>query len=199
MSKELEALEELEKVIDEITISNADLRNTLKTSILIATIEQGLTRLEQIDNANPSEALEDFKIIKFKTINAGYDYGYEVWDKIEQALINFNNITKQINDTNGKSAICLLNKIKDKLNDYTYNNILEALLKTQSLERENDVLEKKSKEQEKVLESIKNKIIWVENDKLMCGRYADIEIELEEDDFENREEFELLKRYFGNK
>ena len=199
MSKELEALKELEKVIDEITISNADLRNTLKTSILIATIEQGLTRLEQIDNANPSEALEDFKIIKFKTINAGYDYGYEVWDKIEQALINFNNITKQINDTNGKSAICLLNKIKDKLNDYTYNNILEALLKTQSLERENDVLEKKSKEQEKVLESIKNKIIWVENDKLMCGRYADIEIELEEDDFENREEFELLKRYFGNK
>lgn len=33
------------------------------------------------------EALEDFKMIKFKTINAGYNYGYKVWDKIEQALL----------------------------------------------------------------------------------------------------------------
>lgn len=51
------------------------------------TVEQALQRLESIDNAKPSEALEDFKIIKFKTINAGYNYGYEVWDKIERALI----------------------------------------------------------------------------------------------------------------
>ena len=51
-------------------------------------------------------------------------------------------------------------------------------------------------EQEKVLNNIKEKIIWVENDKLMCGRYADTEIELEEEDFENKEEFNLLKRYF---
>ena len=27
----------------------------------------------------------------------------------------------------------------------------------------------------------------------MCGRYADTEIELEEEDFENKEEFNLLK------
>lgn len=45
----------------------------------------------------------------------------------------------------------------------------------------------------KALEIIKGKIIWVENDKLMCGRYADTEIELEEEDFENKEEFDLLK------
>ena len=51
------------------------------------TIKQALQRLEAIDNAEPSEALEDFKIIKFKTINAGYNYGYKVWDKIEQALL----------------------------------------------------------------------------------------------------------------
>lgn len=51
----------------------------------------------------------------------------------------------------------------------------------------------KAQEQEKVLNVIKEKVIWVENDKLMCGRYADIEIELEEEDFENKEEFELVK------
>lgn len=51
------------------------------------TVEKELERLEAIDNANPSEALEDFKLIKFKTINAGYNYGYKVWDKIEQVLL----------------------------------------------------------------------------------------------------------------
>ena len=54
----------------------------------------------------------------------------------------------------------------------------------------------KAQEQEKVLNNIKEKIIWVENDKLVCGRYADTEIELEEEDFENKEEFNTLKEYF---
>ena len=45
----------------------------------------------------------------------------------------------------------------------------------------------------KALEIIKENIIWVEDGKLKCGRYADIEIELEEEDFESKEEFNLLK------
>lgn len=90
-AKPSEALEELENVIEEITIGNADLRNTLKTSVLIATIKQ--------------------------------------------ALLNFDNIIKQINDTSSESAISSLNKIKDKLDAYTYNTILEALLKTQEQEK----------------------------------------------------------------
>ena len=56
----------------------------------------------------------------------------------------------------------------------------------------------KAQEQEKILKSIKGKVIWVENDKLMCGRYADTEIELEEEDFENKEEFNTLKEMVNN-
>lgn len=48
--------------------------------------ELEVKRLEEIDNAKPSDVLEDFRIIKLKTISAGYNYGYKVWDKIEKAL-----------------------------------------------------------------------------------------------------------------
>ena len=51
-----------------------------------------------------------------------------------------------------------------------------------------EVVEKKVK----ALEIIK-RFIWVEDGKLKCGRYADIEIELEEEDFESKEQFNLLK------
>lgn len=46
-AKPSKALNELEKVIEEITISNADLRNTLKTSVLIATIKQALIKSQE--------------------------------------------------------------------------------------------------------------------------------------------------------
>ena len=53
------------------------------------------------------------------------------------------------------------------------------------------ILQAKCEEQKNILDILK-KIIWVENDQLLCGKYANIEIELEEEDFENKEEFELL-------
>ncbi len=34
--------------------------------------------------------------------------------------------------------------------------------------------------------------------KLYCGRYADIELLIEEDDFDDKEEFDLLKEWFEN-
>lgn len=37
------------------------------------------------------------------------------------------------------------------------------------------------------------KFIWVENDKLKCGRFGDIEIELDEFDFESKEQYESIK------
>lgn len=58
------------------------------------------------------------------------------------------------------------------------------------------ILQAKCEEIEKVFNVIKGKFIWVENNKLMCGRYADTEIELEERDFENKEEFNTLKEFF---
>ena len=45
--------------------------------------------------------LEDFKIIKMKTINAGYNYGFKVWDEIEQALLEL----KQIKEAKPSEAL----------------------------------------------------------------------------------------------
>ena len=135
-------------------------------------IKRALTELETIKNVKPSEALEEVKQIKFyvgtiiglefvkgdDVFSEAKKQDYEIFKikcgKIEQALINFNSIMKQINDVSGKSALGLLNKIKDKLDTYAYNNILEALLKTQSLERENDELAKYKKAWEIVKEHL---------------------------------------------
>lgn len=44
------------------------------------------------------------------------------------------------------------------------------------------------------LKIIKNKsLIWVENGKLKCGNFGDVEIIIDEDRFDNKEEYELLK------
>ena len=48
----------------------------------------------------------------------------------------------------------------------------------------------------KVLEIIKkHSFLFVEKGKIYCGRYADIELLIEEDDFETKEEYELLKEW----
>lgn len=55
-----EALKELENVIEEITISNDDLRNTLRTAILIAIIKQSLLKSqEQEKEFNEYKQLEE--------------------------------------------------------------------------------------------------------------------------------------------
>jgi len=59
-----------------------------------------------------SKVLEDFKIVKFKTINAGYDYGYKVWDEIEQELIK----VEELKDKNKFLEACN----KDWEDDYEH-------------------------------------------------------------------------------
>lgn len=59
----------------------------------------------------------------------------EYLDTIKQALINYKNITKQIEEADYKSAIVLLVKVKDNLDSYTYNTILDALLKAQEQDK----------------------------------------------------------------
>lgn len=47
-----------------------------------------------------------------------------------------------------------------------------------------------------ILEIIKkHSFLFVEKGKLYVGRYADVELLLEEDDFENKQEYELLKEW----
>lgn len=51
----------------------------------------------------------------------------------------------------------------------------------------------------KALEIIKeHSFLFVEKGKLYCGRYGDIELLIEEDDFEDKHEYELLKEELEN-
>ena len=51
----------------------------------------------------------------------------------------------------------------------------------------------------KALEIIKKySFVFVENGQLKSGKYADIELLLDETDFENQEEYELLKEVLEN-
>lgn len=49
----------------------------------------------------------------------------------------------------------------------------------------------------KVLEIIKNYgFVFAKKGQLYCGRLGDLELELDEDDFDSKEEFDLLKECF---
>ena len=48
----------------------------------------------------------------------------------------------------------------------------------------------------KALSLIKGKFVWVENGDLKSGQWANIEITLNEDDFESKEDYELVKEVF---
>ena len=48
----------------------------------------------------------------------------------------------------------------------------------------------------KALSLIKGKFIFVENGDLKSGQYGNIEITLDEDDFESKEDYELVKEVF---
>lgn len=80
MNKELEHL----KIIEDWANEHHDSKEVWEHSI---PIQEALKRLKAIDNANLSEALELLRMIKFKSINAGYNYGFGCWNKIEQTLI----------------------------------------------------------------------------------------------------------------
>ncbi len=51
----------------------------------------------------------------------------------------------------------------------------------------------------KVLEIIKNHaFLFVEKGQLYCGKYGDTELLLDEDDFETKEEFDLVKEWLND-
>lgn len=87
---------------------------------------------------------------------------------------------------NGYNVV-MVNKIT---NDNLSVEALEYILEKQ------DELEINSKE---VLEIIKEQgFLFVEKGQLYCGRYGDIEVLLEEDDFQDKHEYEVLKEVFEN-
>lgn len=66
------------------------------------------------------------------------------------------------------------------------------------IQKDLDRLEKLEKDLE-ALEIIKeHSFLFVEKGKLYVGRYGYVELLLEEDDFQDKQEYELLKEVFGN-
>ena len=108
------------------------------------------------------------------------------------------------------------NKTKNWYNDIThYDNIGHCLLTIREdierLEKENQELKENSKKicecdvdrlnkiekDLEALEIIKEQgFLFVEKGQLYCGRYGDIEVLLEEDDFEDKHEYEIFKEVF---
>lgn len=86
-----------------------------------------------------------------------------------------------------------LQSIRDYHNETVYD--IDNIYTENMFEKELDIIEKDLK----ALEIIKEQgFLFVEKGKLYCGRYGDIEVLLEEDDFEDKHEYELLKEVFGN-
>ena len=78
--------------------------------------------------------------------------------------------------------------------------ILELICEAKSVNRDDGrvcFLRKIIEKDLEALEIIKEQgFLFVEKGQLYCGRYGDIEVLLEEDDFEDKHEYELLKEVF---
>lgn len=88
---------------------------------------------------------------------------------------------------NNGYKVVMVNKIT---NDNSSVEVLEYILEKQ------DELEISSKEALEIIK--KHRFLFVEKGQLYVGRYGDTELLLEEDDFQDKHEYELLKEVFGN-
>lgn len=117
---------------------------------------------------------------------------------------------------NGKESVKELYKereylLGDKVNNKSetwhndivhYDNINHCLLiidkdldRLAELEKENELLKKDLK----VLEIIKEyAFLFFEEGQLYCGRFGDIEVPLDEDDFDTKQEYDLIKGWLKN-
>lgn len=76
-----------------------------------------------------------------------------------------------------------------------YGVIKQDLDRLEELKKENERLKKDLK----ALEIIKeHRFLFVEKGQLYVGRYGDVELLLEEDDFQDEHEYELLKEVLEN-
>jgi hypothetical protein len=164
----LECVDKLEQVIEEITISNADLRNALKASVSLAIIKHALLKaqeqekdkafLKNIHNTNVKVPLVNiFNGLSQEKRFAYTEHIYYNWEEMKESL--------------------------------------EAEIENIKTEKEN--LESKAKRQEKVLEIIKEKEVNMQ----VFNQCEDVEtynkVYIKQKDRQlTQEEFDTLKRYF---
>lgn len=167
-------------------------------------VEKALHRLEAIDNANPSEALECVDILKedgcITTLYQG-----KALETIRQALLKAQEQEEMIVE------LCEYYGL-DNLYPYDDLEEIEMALKNArdiSMQQELELLGKLNK-QEKVLEIIKKKVFPLYNHTMIINHYKEYIsyssafYQFYEDVYDaekyllSKEEFDLLKRYFGN-
>ena len=89
-----------------------------------------------------------------------------------------------------KEALEVSKQLKDFVLEFIKNDLDRKFINFSF-----DIIEKNLK----ALDIIKEQgFLFVEKWQLYCGRYGDVELLLEEDDFEDKCEYELLKGVFGN-
>lgn len=178
MSNGLKIVNELLKHMEEFSNKTGGKEPVVFISkTVLDEIQSDLQRLDVIDNANPSEALEYLDHIRkddFNMIITTYP-----------PIPAYNGITK----------------------DDMFNSVKQSLIKAEEMEKENDKLNGQMKyltevitEFQKILSIIKEIITKTEDklqDILRCKDYDEYR-ELYWEKELTEEEFELLKRYFGN-
>ena len=89
-----------------------------------------------------------------------------------------------------KEALEVSKQLKDFVLEFIKNDLDRKFINCSF-----DIIEKNLK----VLDIIKEQgFLFVEKGQLYCGRYGDIEVLLEEDDFEDKHEYDLIKEVLEN-
>lgn len=184
MSKELEALnyvwynyytEELKQ--DEVEQIEKNLN----------IVQNGLKRLEAIDNSIPSEALEELERI----LNKAFDYG--VQSTLDNLLLRGYNTKNMLEQKYfGKSLAQDLDGAKLNITNLSTDTIKQALLKAQEQEKVLEIIIKKEVHIRHFSEEIKqlDKKFTYE---FYCLEFANYHYFAEEGNKLTQEEFELLK------
>ena len=195
---------------------NSNYLNTFHPNFMkdLQIVKKELQRLESIDNANPSEVLEDLYGIRDNLLNVEYlnEHSEADFKNIEQVLLKSQEQEKEIAyiekiKTMMKQKDCVLRYIESEdcfavttiLSDGWYkltpefveNNVKEEIKPLPLIEK-NKQLREENAELKKVLEIIKKKVMPLVSIDDVCVWDA----ELYQYITITEEEFDLLKRYF---
>ena len=146
MSKELEALEEIRDFRygeDKLLVCQTEMYGVIKSA---------LQRLESIDNANPSEALECLELIggayllrDDETVAEGFK---EEFATVKQALLKQEELEKE-NQELLQAVVLFKQKLEDTDNIKVATLMMKQLDKIVSLENENKVLKEQQQRESK--------------------------------------------------
>ena len=97
---------------------------------------------------------------------------------------------KELSELTGLKSLEVLKQLKDFVLEFTKNDLDRKFINGTF-----DIIKKELEELEIIKE---HRFLFVEKGQLYVGRCCDVELLVEEDDFQDEQEYELLKEVFGN-